>query len=295
MLMAALAVSLLLAGCGLEEKTDSRDDGNNGNGQSTEEFDPANSCFIINGIHPAFVTVSLNGKDLYKYEFVFDTYSRLRTFKLSDGETLVRSASVTPVSEKEHKVNVNLLDGSTSDNLSVRWTSDCLVWAHTDCDNPNRYVTACDGVVPTKFYYNTSYSGTKYTGTIQYAQHYTMDGGNVKSRSYAPVATSTGEYATTLTGDPVWTDSYEYCPEADRSNVGAFFTALEFLPEYMKGLPGNKNLISKITRTYGEADRSDYTSISYELDSATEAVRTATVKVYRKGTLLYTYVYKFTY
>lgn len=260
-----------------------------------DEDAPENSLFRLSGLLPAKVEVTLDGQPLWTYAFTYDTYARLRTFKKSDPSGVLEDITVTPVSFKENTLACSFR-GLDPVSLTVRVSSGNLVWAFTGLDNANRYVLFCDKEgSPEKFNYNVQYEAPKYQNAKSVVHLYEVRDGNVTGISNQTGIASLGAAGTSFQAASADETVITYSSQADVSNMGAFLLANEFLPWFMKGVPGNRNLPSLIEH-YSRGVKTDrFEDISYRLVEANDAVLSMTVKYYRGTALLHTYVYMVTY
>lgn len=257
--------------------------------------DPENSVFKLSGILPSEVDVTIDDVPLYEYKFGYDEYKRLSNFKLTSNGNILQSLTVTQTDAVRLYLKGKYSNSQFNVSISVRWASGSLVWAYEGIDNPNRYVVNCENNQPKKFFYNIAFKGNKYENRTTYYENFTADGGNLVGESYNCAMETTGINGLKGNSGPVSTMDISYTSYEDVSNIGAFFLGEDFVVWYTKGLPGNKNLISKIEYSCDGLRLPRTDEFSYEIDAATKQVKTMTVKQYFNTNLEHTYVYSFKY
>lgn len=258
--------------------------------------DPENSVFKLSGTLPTEVNVTLDEIPLYKYAFGYDEYKRLSTFKLTCNGNILQSLSVTQDDAVRQHLVGKYSNSQFDVSISVRWASGSLVWAYEGVENPNRYVVTCgDDNLPKKFYYNIAYAAAKYENKTAYYEMFTSDGKNLVGESYNCEMKSTGIKGLKGSSGPLSKMNISYSSYEDKSNIGSFFLGEDFIVWYSKGLPGNKNLISKIEYSCDDTKLARTDEFSYETDSATGLVNKMTVKQFYNTTLEHTYIYSFKY
>lgn len=258
--------------------------------------DPENSAFKLSGILPSEVDVTIDDIPLYEYKFGYDEYKRLASFKLTGNGNILQNLTVTQTDAVRQYLKGKYSNSQFDVSISVRWASGSLVWAYEGVDNPNRYVINCDNDnLPKKFYYNIAYKGNKYENKTTYYEFFTADGGNLVEESYNCAMESTGINGLKGTSGPVSKMNITYSASEDPSNIGAFFLGEDFPVWYTKGLPGNKNLISRIEYSCDGTRLARTDEFTYDIDAGTKQVKSATVKQYFNSSVEHTYVYTFKY
>lgn len=267
-----------------------------GEQQETGVDIPEKSAFRLAGTLPSEVNVTLDDVALYKYEFKYDDYKRLQSFKLTSGANVLQNITVTQNDTVKQTITGKYSNSQFSVSINVRWASGSLVWSYNDVDNPNRYVVNCDASnKPNKFFYNIAYKAPKYENNTTYSEVFTTEGSNVTSSTYKSAMTSTGISGLKGTSGPEYKMKISYTSNEDISNIGSFFIGEEFVVWYAKGLPANKNLISKIEYFCDNTTLARTDEFSYDIDSATKQVKSLTMKQYYNTKVEHTYVYTFKY
>lgn len=285
----------LLGGC----ETAAPDGGDSGKEQpgpdgGRTDDDPAESEFVLTmRDFPSKVDVTLDGTALYTVTLSYDGYGRLASCRRESADCVLEDAAISHKSNTEASV-VYRQAGSVSSALSVRISSGRLVWSYSDINNGNRYSVLLDsGRWPSQYGYNVQFSGKKYSNLIAYGSGYTYSDGNLVTTENASSSTSAASVKTVCASAPDCADNLTYSDKADCANLGAFLLAGEFLPWYMKGLPGNKRLVSRIGHSAGGRTLDEYEELEYgETDGKTTEMR---VFYYGGGSLLHTKEYKITY
>lgn len=264
-------------------------------GKTDPAVDSTKSEFVLTiSDFPLQVDVTLDGAALYTMTFSYDRFNRLSRYSRKSSDTVLENAVITHKSLSEASVAYTRAGTESTSTLTVRMSSGHLVWAYPEVTNANRYALLLDsGRWPSQYSYNVQFSGKKYSNSVAYKDAYTSSDGNVLTGTLASAATSTGSVATVCTTSSDYEDKITYADKADRANLGAFVLADEFLPWYMKGLPGNKRLVSKIEHSNCGRTLSEYEEIKYEENGG--KVSKMTVSCYSDGTLLHTKEYKISY
>ena len=264
-------------------------------GRTDPAVDSTKSEFVLTiSDFPLQVDVTLDGAALYTMTFSYDRFGRLARYCRKSSDNVLENAVITHKSLAEASVAYTRAGTEGASTLTVRMSSGHLVWAYPEVTNGNRYALLLDsGRWPSQYSYNVQFSGKKYSNSVAYKAAYTSSDGNVLTGTLASAATSTGSVATVCTTSADYEDKITYADKADRANLGAFVLADEFLPWYMKGLPGNKRLVSKIEHSNCGRKLSEYEEIKYEENGG--KVSKMTVSCYSDGTLLHTKEYKISY
>ena len=214
------------------------------------------------------------------------------SFSKTFGETVLESATVTHSSNTETAVDYTQWGDRHA--YSVRVSSGYLVWAFTGLDNANRYALQLDSDRwPLKYFYNVQYIGKKYTNRGSYNMDFAVQDGNLQTVTNSATLTSTGQAGTVSTCTPSCEKRITNSDTGDTDNLSALLLAEDFLPWYMRGLPGNKRLPAKVEYCSFGAASGESEEFSYEKTSG--LVTSITRKYYSGSTLLHTREYKISY
>lgn len=297
--MTALFLTLpvfLLGGCQAEKQaTGDGGQGRTDTGDDTGGGDSEESEFVLTSADlPSRIDVTLDGVALYTVTFTYDDARRLSAYSRKSAGDVIEEAVISYKSGTEASASCRRAGSEGTSSLSVRISSGRLVWSYPDINNGNRYSLLLDsGRRPSQYGYNVQYSGKKFTNLVAYGTVYGCSDGNLVSVENGAVSTSAGGVNTTCSAVPDFRDEISYMEKADRANLGSLVLAGEFLPWYMKGLPGNKRLVSRISHIAGGRTLDEYETVEYEdTDGRTSRM---TVRQYSGSGLLHTKEYKISY
>ena len=286
-----------LAGCQAEQiGGDGQKKEDTGGDDSGDDDDPdSDSEFTLTAVNlPSRIDVTLDGVALYSMAFTYDSARRLSSYSRRSADCVYENAAITYKSGTEASVDYRQTDSKVSSTLSVRISSGRLVWSYSNLNNGNRYSVLLDsGRWPSQYGYNVQFAGKKYTNKVSYGTGYAYTDGNLVSSENASVSQSSASIKTVCSTVPDFADAVSYLDKADSANLGSLVLAGEFLPWYMKGLPGNKRLISKITHSAGGRTLDEFEEFEYaETDGKISGM---TVRQYSGSTLLHTKEYIINY
>lgn len=286
--------------CGCQAEQIGGDDGtkkeDTGGDDSGDDDKPGTeSEFALTATNlPSQIDVTLDGVTLYSMTFSYDDARRLSSYRRKSADCVLEDASITYKSATEAVVDYKQTDSEVSSTLSVRVSSGRLVWSYSNLNNGNRYSVLLDsGRWPSEYGYNVQFSGKKYTNRISYGAGYAYSDGNLVSSENTSTSESAASIKTVCSTVPDFADTISYLDRADSANLGSLALAVEFLPWYMKGIPGNKRLISKITHSSGGRTLDEFEEFKYEETDG--KIGKMTICQYSGSTLLHTKEYKISY